>query len=123
MQERASIESELPPSFRPLRDRVVIRRVDLPERVGMIYVPDVARVAMQVGVVVAVGNGPNDEHGRVDEPEVAVGEVVIYTGAWQGHDVERDGRRYRTLDRYQIAAVIDEVPDPDHLALMIRHLG
>lgn len=105
--------SETKPPFRPTRDRVVIRREDFPERLPSgLFVPEVAQKRTRVGVVVAIGTH-DDEDGcpavPIGEEEFKVGDRVLYTGQWQGQDVDYDdgaGGVYRVLERKQLAAVV-----------------
>lgn len=110
--------SELPtdqpkPTITPTRDRVIVRREDFPERLPSgLYVPEVAQKHTRVGVVVAIGTRP-DEDGNpsvpLGEEEFQVGDRVLYTGQWQGQDLDFDdgsGAVYRVLERKQLAAVV-----------------
>lgn len=111
------------PPFRPTRDRVVIRREDFPGRLPSgLFVPEVAQKHTRCGVVVAIGDH-DDEDGRpsvpVDELEFKVGDRVLYTGQWQGQDVDyEDGKGgvYRVLERYQLAAVV--APDAQEIRVI-----
>lgn len=99
--------------FRPTRDRVVIRREDFPERLPSgLWVPEVSQKHTRVGTIVAIGDH-DDEEGRpavpLDQEEFKVGDRVLYTGQWQGQDVDHQdgtGAVYRVLERLQLAAVI-----------------
>lgn len=111
----------VPSGIRPLRDRLLVRRIDLPDRIGLIYVPDQAKKPMQAGVVVVVGDGL-DENGRPSfiRHDVKVGDLVVYTGPWQGEDVEWNGERLRILDPDQVAAVVEGV-DPAEVYIRVIH--
>lgn len=105
--------------LRPPRDGVIIERLDQPERTaGGLWIPRSAQHPMQIGRVVAVGQGPIDEDGRATAPACVVGEVVIYTGPWQGEDFEHGGKRLRKLDNNQLAGVIE---DYDSNTVDVRH--
>lgn len=101
----------------PLHDNVIIETMSIGEKIGSIWVPDCARKDVQAGRVVAVGPGRLCGGERIPAP-VEVGDGVLYTGAWQGEEIERDGKRYRVLENQQLAAVIPaSASDVD-----IRHL-
>lgn len=92
----------------PLRDGVIVVRLDNPERTaGGIWIPPAAQHPMQIGRVVALGLGTIAEDGSATGPVVELGDVVMYTGPWQGEDFEHEGKRYRKLDNIQLAAVIE----------------
>jgi co-chaperonin GroES (HSP10) len=78
----------------------------------------VARKEIQAGRVVAVGPGVRFPDGTLIPPQVGVGELVLYTGAWQGEEFSREGRQYRVLENLQIAAALP----PDANEITIRHL-
>ena len=77
--------------FRPLHDRVVIRRVEAEEKtLGGIIIPDTAKEKPMEGEVVAVGPGARDESGKVQPLDVKVGDRVLF-GKWSGTEVKLDG--------------------------------
>ncbi len=77
--------------FRPLHDRVVVRRIEEDERTrGGIIIPDTAKEKPQEGEVVAVGPGATDEKGQVQPLEVKPGDRVLF-GKWSGTEVTIDG--------------------------------
>jgi chaperonin GroES len=77
--------------FRPLHDRIVIKRVEADEKtVGGIIIPDAAKEKPQQGEVVAVGPGGRDERGQLVPLDVKVGDVVLF-GKWSGTEVKIDG--------------------------------
>lgn len=95
----------------PVKDKVIIERRATPDRIGSIYVPEVAKEDLKIGTVVAVGPGQPYPGGIVAPPPAQVGDVVLYTGDWQGHDlatpeIEAGGKTYRTLDADQVAAIV-----------------
>ena len=80
--------------FRPLHDRVVIRRVDEDQKTsGGIIIPDTAKEKPMQGEVVAVGPGARNEKGEIVPPEVKVGERVLF-GKWSGTEVKIDNVEY-----------------------------
>ncbi|MBB6255307.1 co-chaperone GroES [Nitrospirillum iridis] len=78
-------------SFRPLHDRVVVRRLDQEEKTkGGIIIPDTVKEKPQEGEVVAVGPGVRDEHGRLQPLDVKVGDRILF-GKWSGTEIKVDG--------------------------------
>ena len=78
--------------FRPLHDRVVIRRIEGEEKTkGGIIIPDTAKEKPQEGEVVAVGPGARDESGKLEPLELKAGDRVLF-GKWSGTEVKIDGR-------------------------------
>ena len=78
--------------FRPLHDRVVVRRVDSEEKTaGGIILPDTAQEKPSEGEVVAIGTGARDESGKLVELDVKVGDHVLF-GKWSGTEVKIDGQ-------------------------------
>lgn len=76
------------PKFRPLHDRVVVRRVESEEKTaGGIIIPDTAKEKPQEGEVVAVGPGARDENGKVAALDVKAGDRVLF-GKWSGTEVK-----------------------------------
>jgi chaperonin GroES len=77
--------------FRPLHDRVVVRRIDADEKsIGGIIIPDTAQEKPMQGEIVAVGPGARDEAGVRIALDVAAGDLVIF-GKWSGTEVRIDG--------------------------------
>jgi len=77
--------------FRPLHDRVVVRRIDADERSsGGIIIPDTAKEKPMQGKVLAVGPGGRDENGKVTPMDLKAGDKVLY-GKWAGTEVKIDG--------------------------------
>jgi chaperonin GroES len=78
--------------FRPLHDRVVLRRIDADERtVGGIIIPDTAKEKPQRGEVLAVGPGARNEKGDILPLEIHVGDYVLF-GKWSGTEVTIEGQ-------------------------------
>ena len=77
--------------FRPLHDRVVVKRIDAEEKsAGGIIIPDTAREKPSQGEVIAVGPGGRDEAGKLIPIDVKVGDRVLF-GKWSGTEVKIDG--------------------------------
>ncbi|MBD8909669.1 co-chaperone GroES [Methylorubrum zatmanii] len=93
-------------AFRPLHDRVLLRRVESDEKTkGGIIIPDTAKEKPQEGEVVAVGPGARDEQGRVNALDVKAGDRVLF-GKWSGTEVKIDGQDLLILKEADILGVI-----------------
>ncbi|MDB5630970.1 MAG: chaperonin Cpn10 [Tardiphaga sp.] len=78
-------------SFRPLHDRVVVKRIDAVEKTkGGIIIPDSAKEKPQEGEVIAVGPGGRDEAGKLIPIDIKVGDKVLF-GKWSGTEIKLDG--------------------------------
>lgn len=92
--------------FRPLHDRVVVRRVESEEKTkGGIIIPDTAKEKPQEGEVIAVGPGGRDENGKLIPIDVKVGDRVLF-GKWSGTEVKIDGEEYLIMKETDIMGVI-----------------
>ncbi|RYB97027.1 co-chaperone GroES [Ciceribacter ferrooxidans] len=92
--------------FRPLHDRVVVRRVESEEKTkGGIIIPDTAKEKPAEGEIVAVGPGARDEHGKVVALDVKVGDRVLF-GKWSGTEVKLDGVDLLIMKEADIMGVI-----------------
>ncbi len=93
-------------SFRPLHDRVVVRRVESEEKTkGGIIIPDTAKEKPAEGEVVAVGNGARNEKGEVVALDVKAGDRVLF-GKWSGTEVKIDGEDLLIMKEADIMGVI-----------------
>ncbi|MEX2648024.1 MAG: co-chaperone GroES [Alphaproteobacteria bacterium] len=93
-------------NFRPLHDRVVVRRVEENERTtGGIIIPDTAKEKPMQGEVVAVGPGGRDENGKLITPDVKDGDRVLF-GKWSGTEVKLDGEELLIMKESDIMGVI-----------------
>lgn len=93
-------------SFRPLHDRVVVRRLDSEEKTkGGIIIPDTAKEKPSEGVVVAVGPGARDDSGKVIAPDVKAGDRILF-GKWSGTEVKLDGEDLLIMKESDIMGVI-----------------
>ena len=93
--------------FRPLHDRVVVRRLDSEERTkGGIIIPDTAKEKPSEGEVIAVGPGARDEQGKIVAMDVKVGERVLF-GKWSGTEVKIDGQDLLIMKESDIMGVIE----------------
>jgi chaperonin GroES len=94
-------------SFRPLHDRVVVRRVKEEEKTrGGIIIPDTAQEKPQEGEVIAVGPGARDEDGERIPPDVKVGERILF-GKWSGTEVKIDGEDLLIMKESDIMGVLE----------------
>ena len=93
-------------NFRPLHDRVVVRRLDSEEKTkGGIIIPDTAKEKPSEGVVVAVGPGARDESGKIIAPDVKTGDRILF-GKWSGTEVKLDGEELLIMKESDIMGVI-----------------
>ncbi|GAB6842463.1 chaperonin GroES [Methylorubrum rhodinum] len=93
-------------NFRPLHDRVVVRRIEGEEKTkGGIIIPDTAKEKPQEGEIVAVGSGARDEQGRVNPLDVKVGDRVLF-GKWSGTEVKIDGQDLLIMKESDIMGVV-----------------
>ena len=93
-------------SFRPLHDRVLIRRIEEEERTpGGVIIPDTAKEKPQSGEVVAVGAGKLSDEGVRIEPDVEVGQTVLY-GKYSGTEVTLDNEPYLIIKESDVLAVM-----------------
>ena len=94
--------------FRPLHDRVVVRRVDAEEKTaGGIIIPDTAKEKPQQGEVIAVGPGARDENGKLQPLDVRVGDRVLF-GTWSGTEVKIDGEDLLIMKESDIMGVLEQ---------------
>src|ERR1043166_600030 len=94
--------------FRPLHDRVVVKRIDADEKTkGGIIIPDTAREKPQEGEIVAVGPGGRDESGKLIPIDVKVGNRILF-GKWSGTEVKIDGVDYLIMKESDIMGVLGE---------------
>ncbi|MGH6735842.1 MAG: co-chaperone GroES [Methyloceanibacter sp.] len=95
--------------FRPLHDRVVVRRIEEDERTrGGIIIPDTAKEKPQQGEVVAVGPGTPDEKGQIQPLGVKPGDRVLF-GKWSGTEVKIDGDDVLIMKESDILGVLEGV--------------
>ncbi len=93
--------------FRPLHDRVVIRRIEGEDKTkGGILIPDTVKEKPQEGEVVAVGPGARDESGKLIALEVKAGNRVLF-GKWSGSEVKIDGEDLLIMKESDILGVIE----------------
>ncbi|GEO18264.1 co-chaperone GroES [Microvirga aerophila] len=93
--------------FRPLHDRVVVKRIDAEEKTaGGIIIPDTAKEKPQQGEVVAVGPGARNERGEIAALDVSVGDIVLF-GKWSGTEVKIDGQDLLIMKESDIMGIVE----------------
>ena len=93
-------------NFRPLHDRVVVRRLEAEEKTaGGIIIPDTAKEKPMEGEVIAVGAGARDESGKIVHPDVKSGDRVLF-GKWSGTEVVLDGEELLIMKESDIMGVL-----------------
>jgi chaperonin GroES len=96
--------------FRPLHDRVVVKRIDAEAKsAGGIIIPDTAKEKPSQGEVIAVGPGGRDEAGKLIPIDVKVGDVVLF-GKWSGTEVKIDGQELLIMKESDIMGIITDAP-------------
>jgi chaperonin GroES len=93
--------------FRPLHDRVVVKRVAEEEKTkGGIIIPDTAKEKPMEGEVVAVGPGARDENGKLVALDVKAGDRILF-GKWSGTEVKLDGVEYLIMKESDIMGILE----------------
>ena len=93
-------------AFRPLGDRVLVRRVEEEEKTkGGIIIPDTAKEKPQEGEVIAVGPGARDESGKLQALDVKAGDRILF-GKWSGTEVKLDGKDLLIMKESDILGVL-----------------
>lgn len=94
-------------AFRPLHDRVLVRRVEAEEKTaGGIIIPDTAKEKPQEGEVIAVGTGARSENGTVTPLEVKAGDRILF-GKWSGTEVKVDGEDLLIMKESDILGILE----------------
>ena len=92
--------------FRPLHDRVVVRRIDAEEKTtGGIIIPDTAKEKPSQGEVIAIGPGGRDEAGKLVPIDLRIGDKVLF-GKWSGTEVKLDGEELLIIKESDVMGVI-----------------
>ncbi|MBU1305803.1 MAG: co-chaperone GroES [Alphaproteobacteria bacterium] len=93
--------------FRPLHDRVVVRRLDGEEKTkGGIIIPDTAKEKPSEGVIVSVGPGARDENGKINALDVKAGDRVLF-GKWSGTEVKLNGEDLLIMKESDIMGIVE----------------
>ena len=96
--------------FRPLHDRVLVRRIEQDERTkGGIIIPDTAKEKPSEGEVVAVGPGARDESGKIQPLDVKAGDRILF-GKWSGTEVKLDGEELLIMKESDIMGIVEGRP-------------
>ena len=94
-------------AFRPLGDRVLIKRVEEEQKTkGGIIIPDTAKEKPQEGEVIAVGPGVRDDHGKVNPLDVKKGDRILF-GKWSGTEVKIDGQDLLIMKESDVLGVLE----------------
>ncbi len=94
--------------FRPLHDRVLVRRIDAEEKTaGGIIIPDTAKEKPQEGEIVAAGPGARNAQGQLIPIDVKPGDRVLF-GKWSGTEVKIDGQDYLIMKESDLLGVVDK---------------
>ncbi len=94
--------------FRPLHDRVVVKRIDAEEKTkGGIIIPDTAKEKPQEGEIIAVGSGARDESGKLVPLDVKAGDRVLF-GKWSGSEIKIDGADFLVMKESDIIGVLEQ---------------
>jgi chaperonin GroES len=98
--------------FRPLHDRIVVKRIDAEEKTkGGIIIPDTAKEKPQEGEAIAVGPGARDESGKLVPLDVKVGDRILF-GKWSGTEIKLDGEELLIMKESDVMGVIEGVAAP-----------
>jgi chaperonin GroES len=94
-------------TFRPLHDRILVRRIDADEQTaGGIIIPDTAKEKPQEGEVIAVGPGARDESGQLQPLDVRVGDRILFA-KWSGTEIKLDGEDLLIMKESDVMGVIE----------------
>ncbi len=94
-------------AFRPLGDRVLVKRVEEEEKTkGGIIIPDTAKEKPQEGEVIAIGPGARDDSGKIQPLDVKAGDRILF-GKWSGTEVKLDGQDLLIMKESDILGVLD----------------
>lgn len=95
-------------TFRPLHDRIVVKRITADEKTaGGIIIPDTAQEKPQQGEVIAVGPGARNEHGQIVALDVKVGDTVLF-GKWSGTEVKIDGQDLLIMKESDVMGILEK---------------
>ncbi|MBY5356965.1 co-chaperone GroES [Rhizobium leguminosarum] len=93
-------------SFRPLHDRILVRRVDSEEKTkGGIIIPDTAKEKPQEGKVIAVGPGARNDEGQIQALDVKVGDRILF-GKWSGTEIKINGEDLLIMKESDVMGII-----------------
>jgi len=96
-------------AFRPLGDRVLIRRIEEQEKTkGGIIIPDTAKEKPQEGEVIAVGPGARDDAGHIHAVDLKAGDRILF-GKWSGSEIKLDGEDLLIMKESDVLGILDPV--------------
>ena len=94
-------------AFRPLGDRVLVRRVEEEQKTkGGIIIPDTVKEKPQEGAVIAVGPGARDDSGKVQPLDLKAGDRILF-GKWSGSEIKLDGEDLLIMKESDVLGVLD----------------
>ena len=94
-------------TFRPLQDRILVRRIDAQEKTaGGLIIPDSAKEKPQEGEVLAIGTGLRNDRGDLIPLEVSVGDRILF-GKWSGTEIRLDGEDLLIMKESDVMGVLD----------------
>jgi len=92
--------------FRPLHDRVLVRRIEEDQKVGSIIIPDTAKEKPQHGEVIAVGPGARGDDGKIVALDVKKGDKILF-GKWSGSEVKINGEELLIMKESDVLGIVD----------------
>ena len=102
--------------FRPLHDRIVVRRLDAEEKTKAgIIIPDTAKEKPQEGEVIAVGPGGRDDNGKLIALDLQVGDRILF-GKWSGNEIKLDGEELLIMKESDVMGLIEGAATPSRKA-------
>jgi len=102
------VQKENDMTFRPLHDRVLVRRIEADEKTaGGIIIPDTAKEKPQEGEIIAVGPGARDESGKLVDLDVKVGDRILF-GKWSGTEIKLNGEDLLIMKESDVMGVIEQ---------------
>lgn len=93
--------------FRPLHDRILVRRIEAEEKIGGIIIPDTAKEKPMEGEVISIGSGARDERGELVALDVKAGDRILF-GKWSGTEVRVDGEDLIIMKESDVLGIIEE---------------
>jgi chaperonin GroES len=107
-------------AFRPLHDRVVVKRLEGEEKTkGGIIIPDTVKEKPQEGKIIAVGPGGRDETGKLTPLDVKAGDRILF-GKWSGTEVKIDGEELLIMKESDILGIVDWPDGSSHAVSLFR---
>jgi chaperonin GroES len=105
--ENLFVQEENNMTFRPLHDRILVRRIEVDEKTaGGIIIPDTAKEKPQEGEVIAAGPGARDDSGQLQPLDVKVGDRILF-GKWSGTEIKLDGEDLLIMKESDVLGVIE----------------